>query len=205
MNYAGIIATIVATMSMVGCGPRGIEPPCDPESVTDRYGFAKSHDIKPYVDLRQAMSCSKETGRPIFLFIHGWASVSNRQPWEIFEDRSIRKLIHTHFVLCYLVLDDRTQLTPADTIGFPPLSRRVETIGQQNSVFLADHFQVSSGPFMVVIDQSITPLHEPLMWQGRETIAALEAMLKAVADGGSADTSRKRADQREFNLGLLQT
>jgi hypothetical protein len=177
------IATALLSHCLLACGPTLIEPPCHPERVNDRYKLGDSDGINPYTDLRQAIACSKETGRPIFLFMHGYAVFSTRQPWELFADHAIRELIAEHFVLCVLMVDDKRPLAEADTIGFPPLSKPVRTIGQQNYVFQIDRFQVAASPFMVVLDSSLTPLHEPLLWQGRETKRAVEAMLRAVAKG----------------------
>lgn len=176
-----IIPLCLLCHCLLACGPTLIEPPCHPERVDDRYHLGASDGIKPYTDLRQAIACSKETGRPIFLFIHGYVVFSTRQPWELFADRAIRELIAEHFVLCVLMVDDKKPLAEADTIGFPPLSRPVRTIGQQNYVFQIDRFQVAASPFMVVLDSSLTTLHEPLLWQRRETIREVEDMLRAVA------------------------
>lgn len=205
MNRYASISSFALSFLILGCGQKVIEPPCRPETVIDRYGFESSDGLKPYTDLRQAIACSKETGRPIFLFIHGYAVFSSNLPWKVFENGTVRELIDEHFVLCLLMVDDKRSLAPEDTVGFPPLSKGVSTIGQQNMTFQRDYFKIVSCPTMVMVNDRLETLHEPLGYRGKDTVPDLIRMLQ---DGLQAHRERAVIPSpatREFNMGVLQT
>lgn len=172
------MATLVLCTFLLGCGRSVIEPPCagnDPAS-GDRF---RSMGIVPYLQLGEALSCSKRTGRPVLLFLHGWAVFSNHKPWEIFEDDDIRRLIEDHFVLCVLFVDDREPLSAKDTLGFPPLDRAVSTKGQQSSALQVEYFHTSACPTLAVLDPDMHILVGPLGWPDLRSMEALTDTLRS--------------------------
>ena len=166
-------------IAISSCSPKEINAPCG-EVVVDVYRLVELAGIKPYIDIHDAIDCAEETGRPVFLFIYGFAVFSTHQPWEIFEDRQIRRMIDDHFVICVLMVDDKRLLPSSRGSDFPQIDSAAYNVGQWNSEFQEQYFHTSNQPLMAVVNAKMESLHDPIGWEGRSTIQRVREMLTTV-------------------------
>lgn len=155
------IAIVALALAALSCHERVVRPTCSADSPGM---MGELNGVRYRVRLQDALSCSRETDRPVLLVFEGWASTSTRAGWDILTDESIKALIEDRLILCVLLVDDRTAINAEDYVGFPPISqdRLPKTIGNLNSLLEIKHFGKTSQPLFALVDADFRSLAEPM-------------------------------------------
>jgi len=153
------ILIIALALTALGCRERVVLPACAPDAPV---AMAEVNGVRYHVHLQDALRCSRETGRPVLLTFHGWASASTSAAWDVLSDPDVKALIEDRLVLCVLLVDDRDTLASEDLVGFPQLKSNPTNIGQRNSALEAEFFNKVSQPLFTLVNADFVSLAEPL-------------------------------------------
>jgi len=154
------LSLALVAISALGCSERIMSPTCPVDASvairTERGVAYREH-------LQDALSCSRETGRPVLLLFDGYAQ-SNRACWDVLGNDDVQALIQDRVVLCVLMVDDKSELQPQDLIDFPQLDqdKPITTIGRRNSMLESQYFGKTSQPLFALVDADFASLAEPM-------------------------------------------
>lgn len=158
MNTIAHFAISVLVLLVFGCKERVVLPACPLDAPV---AIAEVNGVRYRAQLQDALRCSRETGRPILLTFHGWASSSTSAAWDVLANPDVKALIEDRLVLCVLLVDERDTLSPEDLFGFPQLKGNPTTIGQRNSMLEREFFSKVSQPLFTLVNADFVSLAEP--------------------------------------------
>lgn len=120
------------------------------------------HGIKGYFDYKQALECSKITGKPIFIDFTGHGCVNCREmEASVWAEPLILEKLKNDFIVLALYVDDKTEL-PENQWFTSKLDGKIKkTIGKQNADLQIDKFKTNSQPYYVIIDANENLLTQP--------------------------------------------
>ena len=149
----------IAALYLVSCGPRAVSPRCDATLTTSVFG---EQEVRYYPELRDALNCSRQTGRPVLLMFTGYNVASSASgSWAPLRTEEVRRIIDERLILCALLVDDRTPLVPEDLVDFPQLKGNPTTIGQRNQWLESEFFNSATQPLYVLVDSTFRQLTVP--------------------------------------------
>jgi hypothetical protein len=149
-----------SVISAFGCGERVVLPVCPVDAPV---AIRTERGVAYHEHLQDALSCSRETGRPVLLLFDGYAQ-SNRACWDVLGNVDVQALIQDRLVLCVLMVDDRSELQPEDLIDFPQLDqdKPITTIGRRNSMLESQYFGKTNQPLFTLVNADFASLAEPM-------------------------------------------
>ena len=147
-----------SVISAFGCGERVVLPACPVDAPV---AIRTERGVAYHEHLQDALSCARETGRPVLLLFDGYAQ-SNRACWDVLGNDDVQALIKDRLVLCVLMVDDRSELQPEDLVNFPQLKVNPTTLGQRNSSLETEFFNTSSQPLFALVNADFASLAEPI-------------------------------------------
>lgn len=127
---------------------------CNTPKYSDK--LALPFGLKSYFEYNEALECAKSQNKPLLLIFTGHGCVNCRKMEEnVWSDPRVQKVMKTDFVLCALYTDDRTMSDDGKN-----------SIGDVNSDFQEEKFQINAQPYYVIIDPENpdTPLKEPMAY-----------------------------------------
>ncbi len=111
------------------------------------------HGLQGYFDLEQALKCSKETNKPIFVDFtgHGCTNCRNMEN-NVWSESEVLKRLKEDFIIVALYVDDKvTPLLEKDQY-VNKKGEKITLIGERNSEIQANEFKTNSQPFYVILD-----------------------------------------------------
>ncbi len=112
------------------------------------------HNLQGYFDYDQALACSKEQNKPLFIDFTGHGCVNCREmEARVWSDPKVLKRLREEFVLVALYVDDRTELPEADWYTSEYDQKVKKTIGKQNADFQISRYNNNAQPFYVILNQ----------------------------------------------------
>jgi len=120
------------------------------------------HGLKGYFDYEQAVACSKEQGKPIFIDFTGHGCVNCREmEARVWSDPEVLKRLKNDFVMLALYVDDKTTLPEAQWYTSEYDNKVKKTIGKQNADFQITRFQNNAQPYYIILDPNENLLIQP--------------------------------------------
>lgn len=111
------------------------------------------HGLQGYYDLEQALKCSKETNKPVFVDFtgHGCTNCRNMEN-NVWSESEVLKRLKNDFIIVALYVDDKvTPLLEKDQY-VNKKGEKITLIGERNSEIQANEFKTNSQPFYVILD-----------------------------------------------------
>ena len=138
------------------------------------------HGLEGYFEVYQALNCSKENNKPIFIDFTGHGCVNCRQmEANVWSDPRVLKLLKEDFIILSLYVDDKKVKIPEKEWFTSSLDGKVKKkLGKQNSDIQAFNFGKNSQPYYVILDHKGVVLTEP-----REFDSDIDEFIKFLEDG----------------------
>ncbi len=120
------------------------------------------HGLKGYFDYDQALRCSREQGKPLFIdFVgHTCANCKDMEA-KVWSDPRVLERLRNNFVIVALYVDDRTELPQAEWVTSKVDGKVKKTIGKRNADFQISRFNINGQPYYVLTDGNEQTLAEP--------------------------------------------
>lgn len=133
---------------------------CDPPKYADILHFP--YGIQGYFDLNQAVRCSKEQDKPIFIDFTGHGCVNCREmEARVWSDPVVLKILKEKYIVVALYVDDKTELPKSDWYTSSYDNKVKKTIGKQNADYQITKYTNNAQPLYVLMDSDQNLLVEP--------------------------------------------
>jgi len=112
------------------------------------------HGLQGYYESYQALNCSKDLGKPIFIDFTGHGCVNCRKMEEnVWSDPRVLKLLNEDYIILSLYVDDKTILVP-ERFWFTSVAdgKVKKQLGKQNADIQIVNFNQNSQPLYALID-----------------------------------------------------
>lgn len=121
------------------------------------------HGLRGYYEVYQALNCSKENKKPIFIDFTGHGCVNCRQMEEnVWSDPRVLKMLKEDYIILSLYVDDKKVKVPEiEWFVSTADGKTKKTLGKQNADIQVVNFNKSSQPYYVLLDHNGVVLAEP--------------------------------------------
>jgi len=121
------------------------------------------HGIKGYFDYEQALACSKEQKKPVFIDFTGHGCVNCRRMEEkVWSDPAVLNILKNDYVVVSLYVDDKKIKLPANEYFTGRSSgAKIIKLGDKNAEIQACYFNSNSQPMYILMNESETMLQNP--------------------------------------------
>ncbi len=121
------------------------------------------HGLHGYYDYYQALECSKEQNKPIFIDFTGHGCVNCREmEANVWSDPAVLKILKEDYIILALYVDDKKIEIPKNEWFKSTYDKKIKkTLGQQNADIQIVNFNKNSQPYYVLLDFSGNVLAEP--------------------------------------------
>lgn len=120
------------------------------------------HGIQGYFDLDQALACSKEQNKPIFVDFTGHACVNCREmESNVWSDPKVLKRLKNDFIVVALYVDDAYSLPESEWVTSKVDGRVKKTLGKKMADIQVERYNVNAQPYYVLLDSEGKDLVEP--------------------------------------------
>jgi thiol:disulfide interchange protein DsbD len=120
------------------------------------------HGLEGYFDYDQAIRCSKEQNKPIFIDFTGHGCVNCREmEANVWSDPAVLKRLRDDYIVLALYVDDKTKLPKEEWIKSEYDHKMKKTVGKKNADFQIDKFGVNAQPFYVLMNADGEVLTDP--------------------------------------------
>ncbi|MBN2663374.1 MAG: thioredoxin family protein [Bacteroidales bacterium] len=112
------------------------------------------HGLQGYYEPYQALNCSKDIGKPIFIDFTGHGCVNCRKMEEnVWSDPSVLKLLNEDYIILSLYVDDKTIMV-SERFWFTSVAdgKLKKELGKQNADIQIVNFNQNSQPLYALID-----------------------------------------------------
>lgn len=112
------------------------------------------HGLAGYFDYEEALACSKELKKPVFIDFTGHGCVNCRKMEEkVWSDPRVLKLLREEYVIASLYVDDhKIQLPPSEQFISRYTGQKVTGLGQKNTDLQICYFGANVQPLYVLMD-----------------------------------------------------
>ncbi len=134
---------------------------CDDPKYEDQLHLP--HGLRGYYEVYQALNCSKENNKPIFIDFTGHGCVNCRQMEEnVWSDPKVLKILKEDYIILSLYVDDKKVKVPKKEWFTSVADNRIKkTLGKQNSDIQTVNFNKNSQPYYVLLDHNGVVLASP--------------------------------------------
>lgn len=113
------------------------------------------HGLSGYFDYDQALACSKEQNKPLFIDFTGHGCVNCREmEARVWSDPRILNILRNDFIVVALYVDDKTTLPESEWVTSSFDGKVKKTLGKINADFEISRFKVNSQPYYCLLDQN---------------------------------------------------
>ena len=111
------------------------------------------HGLTGYFDLDQALRCSKEQNKPLFVDFtgHGCTNCRNMEN-NVWSESEVLKRLKNDFIVVALYVDDKVIKLQEKDQYTNDKGKKITLIGEKNSDIQAKEFKTNSQPFYVILD-----------------------------------------------------
>ena len=120
------------------------------------------HGLNGYFDYEQALACSKEQNKPIFLDFTGHACVNCREmEANVWSDPKVLKLLREEYIVVALYVDDKTKLPESEWITSTYDGKVKKTVGKKFADLQIAEYNVNAQPYYVLLNGDAGMLNQP--------------------------------------------
>ncbi len=120
------------------------------------------HGLEGYFDYDQAVKCSKEQHKPIFIDFTGHGCVNCRQmEANVWSDPAVLKRLRDDYIVLAMYVDDKTKLPEDEWITSTYDNKVKKTIGKKSADFQISKFGVNAQPYYVLMNADGEVLTNP--------------------------------------------
>ncbi len=120
------------------------------------------HGLVGYFDIKQAMECSQQLQKPIFVDFTGHGCVNCREmEANVWSDPRVLKILREEYVIVALYVDDKTELPENEWYKSEYDGKTKKSIGKQNADFQIVRFNNNAQPYYCLLDENAELLVQP--------------------------------------------
>jgi thiol:disulfide interchange protein DsbD len=120
------------------------------------------HNLKGYFDYDQALRCSKQQNKPLFIDFTGHGCVNCREmEANVWSNPEVLKRLRNDYIVVALYVDDRKDLPQSDWVTSTYDGKVKNTVGKKFADFQITRFKVNSQPYYVLLDNKGELLNKP--------------------------------------------
>ena len=120
------------------------------------------HGLEGYFDYEQALACSRELNKPLFLDFTGHGCVNCREmEANVWADPAVLSILREDYIVVALYVDDKTELPESEWVVSTYDGKTKKTIGKKYADFQITRFNVNAQPYYVLLDTSGKLLNKP--------------------------------------------
>ncbi|MGC4023272.1 MAG: cytochrome c biogenesis protein CcdA [Cyclobacteriaceae bacterium] len=120
------------------------------------------HGINGYFDYKQALACSRQQHKPLFIDFTGHGCTNCREmEARVWSDPQVLKRLKEDYVVVALYVDDKTQLPESEWYSSKYDNKVKKTIGKQNADLQITNLNNNAQPFYVLVGQDEKVLVSP--------------------------------------------
>lgn len=120
------------------------------------------HGLEGYFDYDQAVKCSKEQHKPIFIDFTGHGCVNCREmEANVWSDPKVLKRLRDDYIILAMYVDDKTKLPEDEWITSAYDNKVKKTIGKKSADFQISKFHVNAQPYYVLMNADGEVLTDP--------------------------------------------
>ena len=120
------------------------------------------HNLKGYFDYDQALRCSKQQNKPLFIDFTGHGCVNCREmEANVWSNPEVLKRLKNNYIVVALYVDDRKDLPQSDWVTSTYDGKVKNTVGKKFADFQITRFKVNSQPYYVLLDTKGELLNKP--------------------------------------------
>ncbi|MEO9477703.1 MAG: cytochrome c biogenesis protein CcdA [Cyclobacteriaceae bacterium] len=120
------------------------------------------HGIQGYFDLDQALECSEQQGKPVFIDFTGHGCVNCREmEARVWSDPEVLRRLKNEFVVLALYVDDKTELPESAWYTSSYDGKLKKTIGKQNADHQIVKYNNNAQPLYILMDEDQNLLAKP--------------------------------------------
>jgi thiol:disulfide interchange protein DsbD len=125
--------------------------------------FHFPHGITGYFDYDQALACSKELNKPLFIDFTGHGCVNCRRMEEkVWSDPTVLKLLKNDYIVVSLYVDDKdVMLDKNEWFTGKSSGRQVKLLSEKNAEIQACYFNSNSQPMYILMNSDEKMLQNP--------------------------------------------
>ena len=156
--------------------------------------FHIAHGLNGYYDYDEAVACSKELNKPLFIDFTGHGCVNCRKMEEmVWSDPRVLKLLNEEYVIASLYVDDKKVKLPANEWFTGRYSRKeIKTLGNKNAEIEICYFGKTSQPLYCLLDGTENLLQTPVGSEINKKQFDTEEFLKFLENGLAEFKNRNR-------------
>jgi thiol:disulfide interchange protein DsbD len=111
------------------------------------------HGLEGYFDYDQAVKCSKEQNKPIFIDFTGHGCVNCREmEANVWSDPAVLKRLRDDYIVLALYVDDKTKLPESEWVKSTYDNKIKKTVGKKYADFQISKFGVNAQPYYVLMN-----------------------------------------------------
>lgn len=111
------------------------------------------HGLKGYFDIDQALKCSKELNKPIFVDFTGHGCTNCRQMENnVWSDPKVLKKLQEDFIILAMYVDDKNINLSEKDQYVNKNGKKITKLGEKNAEIQANEFQQNTQPYYVILD-----------------------------------------------------
>ena len=151
---------------------------CDEPKYADELHLP--HGLEGYYEIYQALNCSKENNKPIFIDFTGHGCVNCRQmEANVWSEPRILKILKEDYIILALYIDDKKVKVPKkEWFTSSSDGKLKKSLGKQNADIQIVNFMKNAQPYYVLLDHKGVVLAKP-----REFDLDTDEFLKFLEDG----------------------
>lgn len=120
------------------------------------------HGLKGYFDYDQALKCSKEKNKPLFIDFTGHGCVNCREmEANVWSDPKVLKILREKYIVTALYVDDKEKIPEAEWVTSKYDGQVKKTIGKKFADLQITRFNVNAQPYYVLLDSKGELLVQP--------------------------------------------
>lgn len=151
---------------------------CEKPKYADKLHFP--HGIRGYFDLKQALACAREQGKPLFIDFTGHGCVNCREmEAKVWSDPVVLEMLHEDFIVLALYVDEKEALPEMEWYRSSFDGKIKKAIGAQNADYQITKFNNNAQPFYVIMD----PYTEQLLVEPKGYDLEVENFVKFLEEG----------------------
>lgn len=122
------------------------------------------HGLKGYFDYDEALLCSKQLNKPVFIDFTGHGCVNCRKMEElVWKDPRVLKILNEEYIVASLFVDDKKLILPSTDYFTGRFSQQnIKTLGKKNTEIEMCYFGKTSQPLYCLLDPKEDLLQTPV-------------------------------------------
>jgi len=120
------------------------------------------HGLEGYFDYDQALACSKEQNKPVFVDFTGHGCVNCREmEANVWADPKVLKILREDYIVVALYVDDKTDLPEEEWVTSTYDNKVKKTVGKKFADLQISKFDVNAQPYYVLLNGDGDLLAQP--------------------------------------------